>query len=361
MNAYQELFPFFKVPKNASIVIWGCGNVGSQYYDQVIRTGYCTLKYVVDKNWESMSGKKFPVCNPEKLKQEKESIVVIANALTEQQNEIKAKLKEYGIEDERVVCECCSLPMGDDVRLEVFKSYHRNLKIRKAMGHALVRMGNQYDGGYIMLDDFQGGKIAYSIGISTDVSWDRDMASKGYNVYMYDHTIDELPYEDERFHFRKRGIASGYVHGRELGTLEDFLAENGHSGMKNMILKMDVENAEWGALCMVPISVLEQFDQIIMELHGMDCIDHMVGLRTFVLEKLAVTHTAVHVHYNNIGGEQYLMGKIPVSCAYEVTFANKKRYRFEDVEVDLPLDIDSPCMPHKKEISLKKWNSYFED
>ena len=360
MNAYQELFPFFKVPKNTSIVIWGGGNVGSQYYDQVVKTGYCTIKYFVDKNWESMSGKKFPVCNPERLRQEKETIVVIANALTEQQEEIKAELRELGIEDERIVCEYCSLPMGDDIRLEVFKSYHQNLKIRKVTGHALVRVGNKYDGGYVMLDDFKG-RIAYSFGISTDVSWDKDMTLKGYDVYMYDHTIDKLPYEDNRFHFKKQGIASGYVHGKELNALENLMAENGHAGMKNMILKMDVENAEWGALCMTPVSVLEQFDQIVMELHGMDCIDHMVGLRAFVLEKLGVTHSAIHVHYNNIGGEQYIMGKIPVSCAYEVTFANKKRYQFEDVEVDLPLDIDSPCMPYKKDICLKKWNSYFED
>lgn len=362
---YQELFPFSWVPKDSSIVIWGCGNVGSQYYDQIIKTGYCTIKYFVDKNWESMSGwTKFPVCNPEKLRKEKEVIVVIANGLTEQQEEIKAKLKEFGIEDERIVCEYLRwpLPIGNDMHLKIFRWYYQNLKIRKATRYPLVRVGNNYDGGYIMLDDFGGDrKIAYSFGISTDVSWDKDMTRRGYDVYMYDHTIDKLPYEDKQFHFKKQGIASSYFHGKELSTLEEILAENGHSNIKNMILKMDVERAEWGALCMTPISVLEQFDQIVMELHGMNRIDYMVGLRGFVLEKLATTHTVVHVHYNNCGTEQYIMGEIPIIDAYEVTFVNKKRYQFEDVEVDLPLDIDSPCNSHKKEICLKKWNNYFRD
>ena len=50
----------------------------------------------------------------------------------------------------------------------------------------------KHDGGYILLDDFHEGSIAYSFGISTDVTWDKEMASRGYDVFMYDHTIDKL-------------------------------------------------------------------------------------------------------------------------------------------------------------------------
>ena len=66
------------------------------------------------------------------------------------------------------------------------------LHIAKVGGFDLVRTGKHYDGGYIMLDDFHAGDIAYSFGICDDVSWDKDMASRGYDIFMYDHTIDMI-------------------------------------------------------------------------------------------------------------------------------------------------------------------------
>lgn len=60
-------------------------------------------------------------------------------------------------------------------------------------GSGFVRIGRKNDGGYVMFDDFESRKYAYSIGIADDVSWDRDIASRGLDVYMYDHTIQGLP------------------------------------------------------------------------------------------------------------------------------------------------------------------------
>ena len=119
------------------------------------------------------------------------------------------------------------------------------LRVGKAEGFELVRVGCNNDGGYIMLDDFGGG-IAYSFGIAGDVSWDKDMASRGYDVYMYDHTIDGLPEDNPRFHWSKLGISDGMTHDGRLKSLEELIASNGHEGKHNMILKMDVEGAEWG-------------------------------------------------------------------------------------------------------------------
>ena len=40
-----------------------------------------------------------------------------------------------------------------------------------------VRVGKDNDGGYIMFDDFDDVKVAYSAGINNDVSWDKDMVT----------------------------------------------------------------------------------------------------------------------------------------------------------------------------------------
>ena len=50
-------------------------------------------------------------------------------------------------------------------------------------------MGNIYDGSYVMLDDFKNIKIAYSIGIGKKIQFDKALADKGIDVYMYDHTF----------------------------------------------------------------------------------------------------------------------------------------------------------------------------
>ena len=45
------------------------------------------------------------------------------------------------------------------------------------------------------------------------------------------------------------------------------LEENGHLNEKNMILKIDVEYAEWEALLDTPSDILQKFKYITIEFH----------------------------------------------------------------------------------------------
>ena len=74
-----------------------------------------------------------------------------------------------------------------------------------------------------MLNDFHKGGIAYSFGISNDVSWDKAMADCGYDVFMYDHTISALPEENDRFHWEKIGVASDKTEDPQLKSLEELI------------------------------------------------------------------------------------------------------------------------------------------
>lgn len=66
-----------------------------------------------------------------------------------------------------------------------------------------ILIGRKADGGYVLLDDFENIKIAYSFGIDADIYFDKDLADRGIDVYMYDHTINSLPYENPKFHWKK--------------------------------------------------------------------------------------------------------------------------------------------------------------
>ena len=91
----------------------------------------------------------------------------------------------------------------------------------------LVRIGRNFDGGYIMAEKFDGVDTAYSLGINDDVSWDFDIAQRGIDIYQYDHTITNLPFEHSRFHWSKTGISNS--RGENVDTLESLIEKKGTS------------------------------------------------------------------------------------------------------------------------------------
>lgn len=102
-------------------------------------------------------------------------------------------------------------------------------------GAKYVRVGRDFDGGYVMLEDFKRDNIeaAYSFGIKTDASWDEAIASFGIDVFMYDHTIRRAPKKYPRFHFFRLGV-TGNKRGSKLKTLNELLSRNGHTQCKNL-------------------------------------------------------------------------------------------------------------------------------
>ena len=245
------------------------------------------------------------------------------------------------------------------VSSEYYREIHGLLHVSEAEGHELVRVGRDNDGGYIMLDDLPGG-IAYSFGISGDVSWDKAMASRGYDVYMYDHTIDGLPEKNPRFHWSKLGIGDGSGKDDKLKTLEEYITRNGHEGQRDMILKMDVEGAEWGFLESVKPEILAQFSQMSFEFQGMNKAD-ICGKIPVLLRKINETHKLVHLHGQNWGFYVCTGGKTFCN-QIEVTYVRKDKYRFnDDYDVSLPTDIDMPAITYIPDVSLGFWNRNIQD
>ena len=238
---------------------------------------------------------------------------------------------------------------------EYYSQLHDLLSIGKAENFGLVRVGQNKDGGYVMLDDFSAGGIAYSFGIANDVSWDKDMVSRGYDVFMYDHTIDRLPEKNSHFHWSKLGIADGVTKDERLKTLEELISVNHHEDRQNMILKMDVEGAEWGFFENVKSETLAKFSQMTLEIH--DMINPSDSERTLnALRKINETHQLVHLHANNIVNYITIGGKNFCS-SLEVSYVLRSKYKFiENYDVNLPLDIDMPCINGLPEIELGHWN-----
>ncbi|SFT57709.1 methyltransferase, FkbM family [Selenomonas sp. GACV-9] len=355
-----HIFPFSRVPKGVPVIIWGKGNVGSQYYNELIAS-----KYTKDIQWVDSNDVKDLRCFTLKSK---DKYIVVAMASENDRNEVVNKLLHAGIDDSKVISDQPQFMLINpsnktgyvSFKLSIFSEeiryainrFHELLKLKNAKGYKYLRVGNSNDGGYVMLDDLTGG-IAYSFGISNDVSWDASMVLHGYEVYMYDHTISNLPREIDGFKFFREGIA-GKEENDELKFLTTFLERNHHDKTENMILKIDVEGAEWDVLNQIDEDVLKQFSQILFEFHGLMNFDEL-SKYVKVIEKINRTHQAVHYHINNYSKVIWINDH-PFANTIEVTFVNREKYIFEDNMIMLPRDEDAPNWRDYPEIEIGNWN-----
>jgi hypothetical protein len=133
----------------------------------------------------------------------------------------------------------------------------RMMRPHKVAGRSKRRFGRMFDGGYVMLDSFEGIKAAYSLGINDDVSWDLDIAAHGIPIFQYDHTIESLPRQHPLFQWNKKCIGGHVDEAAGVETIENLIKKNGHESCNDMLLKCDIEGAEWLALNVTPNSVLK--------------------------------------------------------------------------------------------------------
>ncbi|MPZ37431.1 MAG: glycosyltransferase [Rhizobiales bacterium] len=225
---------------------------------------------------------------------------------------------------------------------------------RAVVGHSKARIGGECDGGYVMIDDLQDVQVCYSFGIGFDVSWDVDMAQRGATVFQYDHTVAAPRQPHAAFCFRQIGIAP--ADGDNMRTLQSLLNENKHSSDKEMILKIDVEGAEWDVFDHAPSHVLGHFKQIVCEFHGLaELRDRRWCERaTRVLVKLANTHAPVHVHGNNFGSFNIVDG-VPVPDVLEVTYVRRSSYSLEPSAESFPTVLDRPNNPSASDVYLGRF------
>ncbi|MBC6404139.1 MAG: FkbM family methyltransferase [Rhodospirillales bacterium] len=189
---------------------------------------------------------------------------------------------------------------------------------------AKVRVGRQDgDGGYVMADRFRPDQKVYSYGVSDEMTFDLDLAERGLESFLYDYTIARLVQDHPRFRFRREGISGSNKPNKKVFTLEHHIAENGHTD-GDMILKMDVEGAEWDVLRTIDPAVLTRFEQIIMELHRIWHLDRPEFYQCFcpAMEKLREHFHLFHVHANNAGPIRSL-SDLPVASPLEISLLRK--------------------------------------
>jgi len=216
----------------------------------------------------------------------------------------------------------------------------RSLVPEGAEGLELIRVGGPGDGGYVMLDSFDV-VGALSFGVGRDISWDRDVASRGVPVHAFDHTVRALPEVAPGVTFHREGLG---VQPR-CRPLAVHLERTFPVG--DMLLKVDIEGGEWDALTGADLS---RFSQVIVEWHHLDGAMYSdQSLR--VLENLYRSHAPVHVHANNYDS-MFRADRYWFASTIEATYVRRDITESWRRAVSLREDLDAPCDPRAADISL---------
>lgn len=215
-----------------------------------------------------------------------------------------------------------------------------------------MRVGGPNDGGYVILDKLHTDQKIFSYGLSWNISFDLDLAQRGHDVYMFDHTISSLTVQHPLFHWFKEGISTQTDSLASLSTLGDHFKKLAHSE-QNIILKIDIEGAEWKVLEEVPLDVLLCAEQIILELHNFSKINDEAWYTTALgaLHKLSENFLLFHVHVNNCA-PLVLINNIVIADVIEVSYIRKDLAISTSSQTIYPTHLDAPNNPDVIDFAL---------
>ena len=118
------------------------------------------------------------------------------------------------------------------------------------------------------------------------------------------------------FHGECVGPTRETQEGRPFDSISSQMARNGDA-TRPVVMKMDVEGAEWDSFLLAPDSVFNHIDELDVEFH------HVEDPKTVaVMQRLKQFFVLAHVHYNNFSCDP-AMAPFP-SWAFEVLLVNKR-------------------------------------
>lgn len=218
---------------------------------------------------------------------------------------------------------------------EIFKVYHYDNK---------VRLGANYDGGYVICDLSDNYDCYISCGVANEASFDRDFLKKyNYigknNSYAFDGTIVDYPYhftKDITFVNKNINIYNDPKNTNLFDIIEKY---------DNIFLSLDIEGYEYPWILSLSENQLKKFKQICVEFHGVCNNSWYPNYNNKIkcFQKLNNTHYIMHAHNNNNG--QIING---IPNVLELTYVNKNYFKEKPIlnQVALPIHgLDFPNQP----------------
>jgi len=242
--------------------------------------------------------------------------------------------------DQMIQSYAATLERGDT------KEFLRTLRLC-APCNKFERLGENNDGGYVMCTDgLEKGLVgAYSYGINGFDGWGMAVASR-YHIPLneYDCTNSQEPAVCQgckvNFHFEC--ILNNNAGPKfNFKTLTQQFKESGNANAKDrsLLLKIDVEAAEWKVFAEEPVENMRKFREIVVEYHWINK-QYNHGMYLQAVKKIEEAGFAVaHLHGNNYGGGLQHFGEYSIPNVLEVTYIQKPSAGCAaDIPYHVPLD-----------------------
>jgi hypothetical protein len=206
----------------------------------------------------------------------------------------------------------------------------------------LIRIGALGDGGYLIPDDLVGIKYAFSPGVSSKVSFESELASRGIKCFLADYSVSHPAQISQDIEFLKKyvGICDSEIYIK----MESWLNQSVGEGDSDCILQMDIEGAEYENLLNVPDDILDRFRILVIEFHFLELIGSYFGFKMIstVFNRLTEKYDVVHIHPNNCSNPVKVSG-VKIHPVVEMTFLKKDRatQRTPSTSQRNPLDQDN--------------------
>jgi hypothetical protein len=200
-----------------------------------------------------------------------------------------------------------------------------------------LRIGKQYDGGYIICDI---PNVEYDIfisgGIADDISFEEHLCNiyPRMNCYAFDGTqYCTINNSSKNIIFINKNIQS--FNDSNNTNLFDLINQG-----QNIFLKMDIEGAELPWLRCLNDEQIQKFSQIVIEFHFPFLKEDIE-----VFDKLNKNHVLLHFHGNNCPAGVVNHKGIIIPNVFECTYVNKKYLNMSKLELNsdtIPGYLDMP-------------------
>jgi hypothetical protein len=219
-------------------------------------------------------------------------------------------------------------------------------------GIPLIRVGPENDGGYLVPDDLDGIRHLFSPGVSNESGFEAQLAERGMQVFLADHSVAAPAVTHPRFIFDKRFV--GCMTDERYMTLDDWhAAKLGADADAELLLQMDIEGAEYETLLAASPRLLGRFRIMVIEFHSLDQLwnEPFFFVVSRLFQKLLSTHAVVHIHPNNCCGSAKSAG-LEIPRIAEFTLLRKDRLRTSSFRTAFPHPLDRPNVRKKKPLLL---------
>lgn len=218
---------------------------------------------------------------------------------------------------------------------------------------ALIRVGGNGDGGYLVPDDLDGIRHCFSPGVAATATFETELAERGIHSFLADYSVDGPPVESDMFTFEKKFL--GATNDDMYTTLQAWVERSVPKDSNDLILQMDIEGAEYGVIAHTPDHVWSRFRIVVVEFHGLHTMFNRYGLQyfNFCFGKLLRQFDIVHIHPNNVAIPAR-KGALEIPGVMEISFLRKDRIQWRTKRTAFPHTLDRPSIPGRRDVVLPR-------